>query len=37
VLTGFGIGGMLAATNAGVAEAANERRRPRLCKNVRIC
>jgi len=28
VLTGFGIGGMLAATNAGVAEAANERRRP---------
>ena len=28
VLTGFGIGGMLAATTAGVAEAANERRRP---------
>ena len=28
LLTGFGIGGMLAATNAGVAEAANERRRP---------
>jgi MFS family permease len=28
LLTGFGIGGMLAATNASVAEAANERRRP---------
>ena len=28
LLTGFGIGGMLAATNAGVAETANERRRP---------
>jgi MFS family permease len=28
ILTGFGIGGMLAATTAGVAEAANARRRP---------